>query len=132
MKNENFECLQMGLNDFDAPDMERIQQQQQKTASSWQVYYDESTDPPSPWWFNSCTGESTWESPIIAEDETKGANGGSGSANASGKSALYQRGERGGNLLLEGFSVKIYTRHSLHPNCYPLDPFVFRVSLFQS
>lgn len=31
----------------------------------WQVYYDETSyDRPVPWWFNSVTGESTWECPI--------------------------------------------------------------------
>lgn len=84
MKDEALECSQMGLNDFDAPDMERIQQQQQPKASSWQIYYDESTDPPSPWWFNSSTGESTWENPVIA-DEIEIA-GGSELANAAGES----------------------------------------------
>lgn len=46
-----------------------VQPQQQLTvaggeANDWQMYYDEeSTDEPIPWWFNSVTGESTWDCP---------------------------------------------------------------------
>lgn len=33
-------------------------------ANTWQMFYDdESVDAPVPWWFNSVTGESTWECP---------------------------------------------------------------------
>lgn len=33
-------------------------------ASDWQMFYDdESTEEPIPWWFNSVTGESTWDCP---------------------------------------------------------------------
>lgn len=28
-----------------------------------QVYYDNSHDPPVPWWYNESTGESTWDCP---------------------------------------------------------------------
>lgn len=42
--------------------------QQQETEGKdeqWQVFYDETSyDQPVPWWFNSVTGESTWECPI--------------------------------------------------------------------
>lgn len=33
-------------------------------ADAWQMFFDdESIDAPVPWWFNSVTGESTWECP---------------------------------------------------------------------
>lgn len=96
MKAEALEASQMGLNDFDAPDMERIQQKRQQRASSWQIYYDESTDPPSPWWFNSSTGESTWENPVIADDDTEKAKSVSGLASVAGEYLLPERGGAGG------------------------------------
>lgn len=34
-------------------------------AQEWQMFYDnDSSDDPIPWWFNSVTGESTWDCPI--------------------------------------------------------------------
>lgn len=35
-----------------------------QSADAWQMFYDdESVNAPVPWWFNSVTGESTWECP---------------------------------------------------------------------
>lgn len=124
MKNETLESSQMGLNDFDAPDMERIQQQQQPRPSSWQINYDESTDPPSPWWFNSSTGESTWENPVIA-DETE-ANGGSGLANAG--ESLLPRGVEGGWFV--GRPIGYLSPHPL-PSRSVCPPF-FTLSILRS
>lgn len=59
----------MGTEDADALDMEQMQRQRKEDEdSSWQTFYDDSTDPPTPWWFNSMTGVSSWECPIVAGD----------------------------------------------------------------
>ncbi|CAN0018446.1 unnamed protein product [Ectocarpus sp. 6 AP-2014] len=77
MKNEALERTLMSAEDADALDMEQLQRQRnEEEASSWQIYYDESTEPPSPWWFNSVTGESTWDCPNV-QVETDAATDGS-------------------------------------------------------
>lgn len=77
MKNEAMERTLMSAEDADALDMEQLQRQRnEEEASSWQIYYDESTEPPSPWWFNSVTGESTWDCPNV-QVETEAATDGS-------------------------------------------------------
>ena len=79
----------MSTEDTDALDMKQMQRQrEQDEASSWQVYYDESTDPPTPWWFNSKTGVSTWECPVVVVvDDNKGMEcDGLTSTDATGKS----------------------------------------------
>ncbi|CAM9115968.1 unnamed protein product [Ectocarpus sp. 13 AM-2016] len=77
MKNEALERTLMSAEDADALDMEQLQRQRnEEETSSWQIYYDESTEPPSPWWFNSVTGESTWDCPIV-QLETEAATDGS-------------------------------------------------------
>lgn len=87
MKNEALERTLMGTEDVDAPDMEQMQRQrEQDEASSWQVYYDESTDPPTPWWFNSMTGVSSWECPAVADDNKGAPYDDPLSTNATGKS----------------------------------------------
>lgn len=63
----------MAAEDSDAPasqQQSQLQQRQQEPPSSWQMFYDESVDPPAPWWFNSITGESTWECPAVEEPES--------------------------------------------------------------
>lgn len=69
MKNEDLERALMGAEDFDAPGMEQVQEQQEQYPHSWQIYHDDSTDPPTPWWFNPHTGVSTWECPVVAEEK---------------------------------------------------------------
>lgn len=89
MKNEALERSLMGAEDADALDMEQMQRQrEQGEASSWQVYCDESTDPPTPWWFNSVTGVSTWECPNVVDDDNGTAYDDPLSTNATGKSHL--------------------------------------------
>lgn len=71
MKNEALERTVMCDEDFDAPNMEQMQRQQEiEEDASWQIYYDDSTDPPTPWWFNSATGASTWQCPTAAEKKS--------------------------------------------------------------
>ncbi|CAM9137499.1 unnamed protein product [Scytosiphon promiscuus] len=68
MKNEALEKSLMRDEDFDACDMEQMQRQQETDEeASWQIYFDDSTDPPTPWWFDSATGASTWNCPTTAE-----------------------------------------------------------------
>lgn len=76
MKNEALERTLMREQDFDAADMEQMQRRlATEEEASWQVYYDDSTDPPSPWWYNCATGASTWECPVAADRETDTAKG---------------------------------------------------------
>ncbi len=84
MRNEERERTLMGMTDFDAPDTEQVQEQQEQGPLSWQIYYDDSTDPPTPWWFNSNTGVSTWECPVVAEDKDGPELGEPPSDNAAG------------------------------------------------
>ena len=65
MKNEATERAYMGAEDADIPDEEENHPQHPPppSPSSWDMYYDESYDPPVPWWLNSATGESTWDCP---------------------------------------------------------------------
>lgn len=48
-------------------------------SSAWEMFYDEeSAEEPVPWWFNSVTGESTWECPaalMSASDPVGGDDG---------------------------------------------------------
>lgn len=38
---------------------------ERRASQEWEMYYDdEGSESPVPWWFNSVTGESTWERPI--------------------------------------------------------------------
>lgn len=77
----------MSTEDVDALDMEQLQRQlEQDVASSWQVYYNESTDPPTPWWFNSTTGVSTWECPLVVDNNKTTPYDDLTSTNATGKS----------------------------------------------
>ena len=86
MKNEELERTMMGTEDIDAPDMERMQERQEpQDARSWQIYYDDSTDPPTPWWFNPTTGVSTWDCPIVDEKKIGPEPGGLPSETAAGE-----------------------------------------------
>lgn len=82
MKNEALERECMAAEDTDAPDNE--QRQQQQNVLTWQMYFDESFDPPVPWWFNSVTGASTWECPVT--EDAQAANEGSLLALTTGES----------------------------------------------
>ena len=54
----------MGAEDADVADEEeRHPPEQHPPSSPWEMFYDESYDPPVPWWLDSTTGESTWECP---------------------------------------------------------------------
>lgn len=76
MKNEATERAYMGAEDANIPDIPEKEEEhphphphpypdreRQPLLSSWDMYYDESYDPPVPWWLNSATGESTWDCP---------------------------------------------------------------------
>lgn len=61
----------MAVEDTDALDNSRhnsISKQQQEIIWHWQMFYDDTVNPPIPWWYNSVTGESTWECPVNREE----------------------------------------------------------------
>ncbi|CAM9485702.1 unnamed protein product, partial [Ectocarpus fasciculatus] len=68
-----------------------VQPQQQLTvaggeANDWQMYYDEeSADEPIPWWFNSVTGESTWECPTALKTAAASSTSAAGADEAEPK-----------------------------------------------
>ena len=48
-------------------------------SSAWEMFYDEeSTEEPVPWWFNSVTGESTWDCPaaLMSAADPEGGDAG--------------------------------------------------------
>lgn len=67
MEAEAAERTKMAAEDSDVSENKLYNHQQEE--SPWQMYYDESSNPPVPWWFNPETGESTWECPSAETGE---------------------------------------------------------------